>query len=348
MARREAILTAVVMMAAAAMALTVSPETQTSPVAVGLGPKGEDWRYPKYIVDPRIKCVSEGTFPHPRNCSWYYRCVDRMKVGFYFTYYFECEPGTVFDDFLDQCVFPHLASAPCGNITLSTPAPVTKPPTVSTVSTTSTSTTTTTTTTVAPTGTTPSVTVPLTCKFHERHCKRLEYCLPTKVVRNLCTGCDIGIITLSAEQFCGKANTVYDKDANKCVEKPPDSNLCPAIITPFTTSSTTPSTTTTTTTTTTTPAGVGVPITGSNTFTCSYSKPIPDEPWIRRTFCEKFILCDANKKFKAFKELCTSYYECSRTPQQTWTYSEKSCPGVDFFYSFEANACVKLNRAELC
>ncbi|XP_066972536.1 uncharacterized protein [Macrobrachium rosenbergii] len=76
------------------------------------GPKAP--RYPDYIVDPKVICTQEGVFPHPRNCSWFYRCVDRMKVGYYHIYYFECEPGTVFADELDQCVFPFLAGKPCG------------------------------------------------------------------------------------------------------------------------------------------------------------------------------------------------------------------------------------------
>ncbi|KAG7157787.1 putative Chitin binding Peritrophin-A domain-containing protein 7 [Homarus americanus] len=85
-------------------------------------PGPNDARYPDYIVDPKVKCEKEGSFPHPRNCSWYYRCVDRMHVGMYWTYYFECEPGTVFSDELDQCVHPFLADPPCGK-PITTPEP---------------------------------------------------------------------------------------------------------------------------------------------------------------------------------------------------------------------------------
>nr|XP_027234610.1 uncharacterized protein LOC113825918 [Penaeus vannamei] len=73
-----------------------------------------DPRYPDYIVYPRVPCEKEGVFPHPRNCSWYYRCVDRFGIGYYWTSHFECEPGTVFSDDLDQCVFPFLTGPPCG------------------------------------------------------------------------------------------------------------------------------------------------------------------------------------------------------------------------------------------
>ena len=34
-----------------------------------------------------------------------FRCYDRYGLGFFWTAYFECEPGTVFSDELDQCVF---------------------------------------------------------------------------------------------------------------------------------------------------------------------------------------------------------------------------------------------------
>nr|XP_045616437.1 extensin-like [Procambarus clarkii] len=84
---------------------------------VNLLPSITDPRYPDNIVQPKVKCFKEGVFPHPRNCSWFYRCVDRMKVGFYNTYLFECGPGTVFADGLDQCVFPFMTAPPCGTRT---------------------------------------------------------------------------------------------------------------------------------------------------------------------------------------------------------------------------------------
>ncbi|XP_018018192.1 uncharacterized protein LOC108674737 [Hyalella azteca] len=72
------------------------------------GPSGAvgtiDFRYPDYIVKPLVPCPSVGVFPHPRNCTWYYRCYDRHGLGFFNRAYFECEAGTVFSDALDQCV----------------------------------------------------------------------------------------------------------------------------------------------------------------------------------------------------------------------------------------------------
>ncbi|KAF2366379.1 Chitin binding domain [Trinorchestia longiramus] len=64
-----------------------------------------DFRYPDYIVSPRVECPFEGVFPHPRDCKWFYRCYDTFGFGFYWRAYFECEPGTAFSDGLDQCVF---------------------------------------------------------------------------------------------------------------------------------------------------------------------------------------------------------------------------------------------------
>ncbi|RXG67838.1 hypothetical protein Avbf_08265 [Armadillidium vulgare] len=72
-----------------------------------------DFRYPDYIVDPRPPCLSEGVFPHPRNCSWYYSCHDVYGIGYYRQHYFECEPGTVFSDELDQCIHPFNPKYPC-------------------------------------------------------------------------------------------------------------------------------------------------------------------------------------------------------------------------------------------
>ncbi|XP_068238661.1 uncharacterized protein [Palaemon carinicauda] len=65
-----------------------------------------DSRYPSQITeDTRVKCTEEGSFPHPANCTWFYRCVDRVNAGVFQVFFFKCEPGTVFSDALDQCVF---------------------------------------------------------------------------------------------------------------------------------------------------------------------------------------------------------------------------------------------------
>nr|XP_053656135.1 integumentary mucin C.1-like [Cherax quadricarinatus] len=123
------------------------------------------------------------------------RCVDRMKTGFFWTSYFECEPGTVFSDDLDQCVFPHMVRPPCGTYypstttthptTASTITPAPPPTTPSTTTTTtttpapppttpSTTTTTTTTTTPAPPPTTPSTTTTTTTTTPQPHREQLN------------------------------------------------------------------------------------------------------------------------------------------------------------------------------
>jgi len=69
-----------------------------------------DYRYPNEIVEPLPACPFEGVFPHPRDCTWYYRCHDRFNFssmglnGMYWRSYYQCEPGTAFSDALDQCV----------------------------------------------------------------------------------------------------------------------------------------------------------------------------------------------------------------------------------------------------
>ncbi|XP_045618154.1 uncharacterized protein [Procambarus clarkii] len=146
-----------------------------------------DRRYPDYIVDPRVSCEKEGSFPHPRNCSWYYRCVDRMNVGIFWTYYFECEPGTVFSDDLDQCVHSHLVSAPCGT-----------PPT------------------------TPRPIIP--CTGVEGTCKNYEICdpLPKRTI-NLCDEIQCPLRTPNLQ--CGPGYG-YDLVNKKCTLKPKDWQLC--------------------------------------------------------------------------------------------------------------------------
>ncbi|XP_042210100.1 uncharacterized protein LOC121857917 [Homarus americanus] len=157
-------------------------------------PGPNDRRYPDYIVKPQVECMKEGVFPHPRNCSWYFSCVDRMKVGFYSTFYFECEPGTVFNDGLDQCVFPYLISPPCGT---------------------------------NGTGSSTTVKPPVLCqKFDSSSCQVYELCKPLRTTKTLCTGCFTYFGYTMAKDLCKMKGELLDKNTHQCVQPPTGSDLC--------------------------------------------------------------------------------------------------------------------------
>lgn len=71
----------------------------SSPVAIPHHPikwvRGEDY-YP---------CTSEGWFPHPTDCTLFYRCVRLTYLAddYYLSYIFECPPGTYFDGKTEVC-----------------------------------------------------------------------------------------------------------------------------------------------------------------------------------------------------------------------------------------------------
>ncbi|XP_063585480.1 uncharacterized protein LOC134762924 [Penaeus indicus] len=157
-------------------------------------PGPNDLRYPDYIVNPPVQCSVEGSFHHPRNCSWYYRCVDRMKIGYFHTFHFECEPGTVFSDELDQCVFPHLVGPPCGTAGQGPVTPATPPPTPP-------------------------------CIFYDQDCRTEKLCNPSEE-RVFCDRCRRGLTTVSAAAFCGGAGLVFDKGLGRCVPIPSESRKC--------------------------------------------------------------------------------------------------------------------------
>ncbi|XP_069960680.1 uncharacterized protein [Cherax quadricarinatus] len=150
-----------------------------------------DRRYPDYIVDPKVSCEKEGSFPHPRNCSWYYRCVDRMHVGMYWTYYFECEPGTVFSDDLDQCVHPFLAPPPCGQVV---------PP--------------------------PPKTDPIPCIGVNGTCQTFKICKPQKSEKNMCRELQCPLRAPALQ--CGPGY-LYDMKDRKCALPPARETLCGAV-----------------------------------------------------------------------------------------------------------------------
>ena len=48
-------------------------------------------------VTAEFSCSSVGYFPHPSDCSQFYRCTDIWSTGQYQQYEFQCAEGTVFD-----------------------------------------------------------------------------------------------------------------------------------------------------------------------------------------------------------------------------------------------------------
>ncbi|XP_045117262.1 pollen-specific leucine-rich repeat extensin-like protein 1 [Portunus trituberculatus] len=340
-------------------------------VTLGRGPGTEDWRYPKNITDPRVTCQEEGTFRHPRNCSWYYRCAPIMVPGYFRIFFFECEPGTTFDDHLDQCVFPHLTE-PCSDEPFEPPVgpptqilptqptptrppptqrpptrrpptqppptqpPPTRPPPTQPPPTQPPPT--------QPPPTQPPPTQPPTpvptdgtgiddsfpfpCTFNETICPPKEYCTPEPVTLSLCTGCFINTAFIPAAALCGGTDMAYDKDRKVCVNIPAE---CPEPTEPPT------------------PPPGGVPLNNSNTFTCSVDKTVPDDDWIKGNFCYNYAYCDEENRFIALRLLCKKYFQCRRTEQNTWTYTEENCKGLgdDYYYSFQ-DGCVFLDDDELC
>jgi len=144
-----------------------------------------DFRYPDWVVSPRPPCLSEGTFPHPRssNCTWYYRCSKAAFGPRFMTHYFECEPGTQFDDDLDQCVHPH-SGYNCQGVSTPTPRPL--PP-------------------------------PDVCNILYSSCASYDSCQAGKGRLTLCRQEECTISGVKDKCFGGR---LWDLSADYCVEKP--------------------------------------------------------------------------------------------------------------------------------
>ncbi|XP_068209488.1 uncharacterized protein [Palaemon carinicauda] len=332
-------------------------------------PGPNDPRYPDVIVQPKVICDKEGVFPHPRNCSWYYRCVDRMNVGFYWTYHFECEPGTVFSDELDQCVFPFATGPPCGTGGNPVSTPSTGPTTTtSTTITTTTTTTTSTTTTPKPstappttlettvqTITSPSVTKNFSCSFQPENCALQRPCLPGEAERALCTGCYVNGLYVSAYFLCGEVDgKLFDRDNNVCVDDPSLDPNCPLFDTttplaPTTTTTTEPTTTTppptTTVPVTTTDSPTNINITKEFHVRCTHDNPRPSVDWIIEKFCNQYFLCSPEGRYEGTATLCDNYYECSYDPEVGWDLKLMSCP-KDLLFNYDQDKCVEKPSAE--
>merc|ERR1711936_735828 len=62
-------------------------------------------------------CSAVGYFPHPSDCSQFYRCTDIWSTGQYQQYAFTCAEGTVFDASISVCNWPSQVAG-CGGDTL--------------------------------------------------------------------------------------------------------------------------------------------------------------------------------------------------------------------------------------
>jgi len=68
-------------------------------------PQGRQVVFHNPIADQNLPCTSEGFFPHPNNCSQFYRCVDYLGIGQVFSrYLFHCPRYHVFIIGKDTCV----------------------------------------------------------------------------------------------------------------------------------------------------------------------------------------------------------------------------------------------------
>merc|ERR1711892_738770 len=102
----------------------------------------------------QFTCQGVGYYPHPADCSQFYRCTDLWSTGQYQQYLFQCAAGTVWDQEIGVCNWPQAVKgcgAGDGESDTTTPSTTTLPTT-----TTSMTTTTMTTTTIPETTTTPT------------------------------------------------------------------------------------------------------------------------------------------------------------------------------------------------
>ncbi|XP_064104286.1 uncharacterized protein LOC135214114 [Macrobrachium nipponense] len=275
-----------------------------------------------------------------------------MNVGFYWTYHFECEPGTVFSDELDQCVFPFATGPPCGTgggglaSPRPTPAqpPVTTPKTTSPATTKGTTTPPTTLETTVQTITSPSVTKNFSCSFQPENCAVHRPCFPGESERALCDGCYVDGIYVSAFFLCGEeGGKVFDRDNNVCVDDPSLNPNCPLL---DTTTTATPPPTTVPITTTNRPTTINV--TKEFYVHCTLDNLRPSADWITERFCNQLFLCTPDGKYKGAITLCDNYYECSFGEDGRWGLILMSCP-KELYFSYKDDRCVERpSEDEIC
>lgn len=117
------------------------------------------------------------------------RCVDRMEIGYFWTYFFECEPGTVFADELDQCVHPYLAAPPCGS-----------PPK-----------------TPKPTPTPTTTLTPVLCTGVDGTCKQYDICRPQRAKKTFCAEIRCNLRTSNLHCPTGM---LFDMSTEQCAFPP--------------------------------------------------------------------------------------------------------------------------------
>ncbi|KAK7081380.1 hypothetical protein SK128_025881 [Halocaridina rubra] len=300
-----------------------------------------------------------------------------MNVGYFWTYHFECEPGTVFSDDLDQCVFPFLTGPPCGTAgnkqpeITSSPAPnniISEPPTTVTptnpdtitttgqtrpTSTTTEPTTSPSTTVIFPIDTTPQPTTTtesdsFTCFFNPDDCLIHGPCSPDTVTRTLCTGCYIGETFVDSSALCGgELGLLYDRDNNICIPDPAKNPNCfQEEITTLATTTAPPPTTTTEPPPTTTTELATVEVTTQFSLSCSFDNIRPKESWILNRYCHSFYLCTLDGLYTGSVRLCDNYYQCVLDNNSEWKTELMSCANGQLF-SYDQDKCVNKPAASV-
>merc|ERR1711892_609575 len=89
----------------------------------------------------QFTCQGVGYYPHPADCSQFYRCTDLWSTGQYQQYLFQCAAGTVWDQEIGVCNWPQAVKG-CGvgdpesDTTTITTTPTTSTSTMTTIITT--------------------------------------------------------------------------------------------------------------------------------------------------------------------------------------------------------------------
>ena len=142
-----------------------------------------------------------------------------MGLGFFWRSYYECEPGTVFSDELDQCIFPYDVANPCRPYT-----PPLPPPPQTTTTTPQPPPPTTTPTQPPPppptTTTTQPTTTTSTCDESYINCKLYEVCIKNEPKTNkfLCPKAYVECNNYK-QNYCNPGD-YYESTEQKCYPNP--------------------------------------------------------------------------------------------------------------------------------
>jgi len=80
-------------------------------------------------IHAQFQCQGVGFYPHPSDCTQFYRCTDIWSTGQFQQYMFTCAQGTVFDASISVCNWPALVPGCGGEAPSPTPAPTPAPTT---------------------------------------------------------------------------------------------------------------------------------------------------------------------------------------------------------------------------